>query len=62
MDNLLSYCGLADAGISTSEKDLPVRLDNFVSRSTDLYLDTFSNGLRAQDCRESSPQAKGTNW
>ena len=24
MDNLLSYCGLVDARISTSEKDLPV--------------------------------------
>ena len=26
MDNLLSYCGLADARISTSEKDLPVNM------------------------------------
>ena len=25
MDNLLSYCGLANARISTSEKDLPVQ-------------------------------------
>jgi hypothetical protein len=25
MDNLLSYCGLVDARISTSEKDLPVQ-------------------------------------
>ena len=24
MDNLLSYCGLVDVRISTSEKDLPV--------------------------------------
>ena len=24
MDNLLSYCGLVDARISTSDKDLPV--------------------------------------
>ena len=24
MDNILSYCGLVDARISTSEKDLPV--------------------------------------
>ena len=24
MDNFLSYCGLANARISTSEKDLPV--------------------------------------
>ena len=24
MDNLLSYCGLVDARISTAEKDLPV--------------------------------------
>ena len=24
MNNLLSYCGLVDAGISASEKDLPV--------------------------------------
>ena len=27
MDNLLSYCGLADARISTSEKDLPVLIE-----------------------------------
>ena len=26
MDNLLSYCGLVDARISTSEKDLPVTI------------------------------------
>ena len=26
MDNLLSYCGLVDARISTSEKDLPVQV------------------------------------
>ena len=30
MNNLLSYCGLVDARISTSEKDLPV---------TDRYVD-----------------------
>ena len=28
--NLLSYCGLVDAGISASEKDLPVNLLIFV--------------------------------
>ena len=27
MDNFLSYCGLADARISTSEKDLPGTYD-----------------------------------
>ena len=26
MNNLLSYCGLVDARISASEKDLPVRI------------------------------------
>ena len=26
MDNLLSYCGLVDARISTSDKDLPVQI------------------------------------
>ena len=26
MNNLLSYCGLVDARISASEKDLPVRV------------------------------------
>ena len=26
MNNLLSYCGLVDARISASEKDLPVQL------------------------------------
>ena len=28
MNNLLSYCGLVDARISASEKDLPVHVDN----------------------------------
>ena len=28
MDNLLSYCGLVNARISTSEKDLPVKRVN----------------------------------
>ena len=27
MDNLLSYCGLVDARISTSEKDLPQKVN-----------------------------------
>ena len=29
MNNLLSYCGLVDARISASEKDLPVRKAHF---------------------------------
>ena len=37
MNNLSSHCGLVDAKISASDKGLPVRLDNFVSRLTDLY-------------------------
>ena len=37
MNNLLSYCGLVDARISSSEKDLPVhgneaRAKNYISR------------------------------
>ena len=31
MDNLLSYCGLVGARISTSEKDLPVLLFIFTN-------------------------------
>ena len=30
MDNLLSYCGLVDARISTSEKDLPVQWNGHI--------------------------------
>ena len=29
-NNLLSYCGLVDARISASEKDLPVPIPNFI--------------------------------
>ena len=32
MNNLLSYCGLVDDRISTSEKDLPVRIPSLKSR------------------------------
>ena len=34
MDNLLSYCGLVDARLRTSEKDLPVneKLSNRVDK------------------------------
>ena len=28
MDNLLSYCGLVDARLSSSKKDLPVRISS----------------------------------
>ena len=31
MNNCLSYCGLVDARISASEKDLPVRNGDFLS-------------------------------
>ena len=30
LNNLLSYCGLVDARISASEKDLPVTVDFFL--------------------------------
>ena len=33
MNNLLSYCGLVDARISASEKDLPVLQSNLAVRS-----------------------------
>ena len=29
INNLLSYCGLVDARISASEKDLPVQIDSY---------------------------------
>ena len=29
MNNLLSYCGLVNARISASEKDLPVQIDSY---------------------------------
>ena len=38
MNNLLSYCGLFDAKISASEKDLPVRTYHFEA-SEDTYHD-----------------------
>ena len=33
MNNLLSYCGLTDARISASEKDLPVKRSGQITRS-----------------------------
>jgi hypothetical protein len=31
MNNLLSYCGLTDAGLNASEKDIPVHVNDFGS-------------------------------
>ena len=46
MDNLLSYCGLIDARISTCEKDLPVHFSLFNLFSTFMT----SPGLAFQEC------------
>ena len=42
MDNLLSYCGLVDARISTSEKDLPVCLDKSDEKGLSKIIFVFS--------------------
>ena len=42
MDNLLSYCGLVDARISTSEKDLPVIKGK---KSVKMTTETNGNGI-----------------
>ena len=41
MDNLLSYCGLVDARISTSERDLPVHFTRRVRTIAITVLETF---------------------
>ena len=38
MNNLLSYCGLVDARISASEKDLPVQQTGSSNDITKFYL------------------------
>ena len=43
MNNLLSYCGLVDARISASEKDLPVRI--FLPFFTNFFFVNFNDGL-----------------
>ena len=44
MNNLLSYCGLVDARISASEKDLPVHISSiFVHRKTIISLKMLVN-------------------
>ena len=45
MDNLLSYCGLVDAKISTFEKDLPVYI---VNSATLLTLTSSLNHCRVK--------------
>jgi hypothetical protein len=40
MNNLSSYCGLVDARISASEKDLPVRSDRSSKNNPKFKLDT----------------------
>ena len=42
MDNLLSYYGLVDAGISTSEKDLPVN-SGFVKKRYE-FVNRYNRG------------------
>ena len=51
MDNLLSYCGLVDARISASEKDLPV-FESFV------YLFSLFTGCFCTDCLQSLCRSK----
>ena len=41
MNNLLSYCGLVDERISASEKDLPVKLWNYLAYSNKLRIRNF---------------------
>ena len=38
MNNLLSYCGLVDARICASEKDLPVEIEIFQGQNTKLFI------------------------
>ena len=52
MNNLLSYCGLVDARISASEKDLPVSnsKNKYHRYSQNFAVSTFArvnNGLRS---------------
>ena len=50
MKNLLSYCGLVDARISASEKDLPLRIDlNQYLVSSYIGCDTYHESLTEAD-------------
>ena len=48
MNNLSSYCGLVDARISASEKDLPVRAKLLPNLSRDKK---YHQTITAQPCR-----------
>ena len=74
MDNLLSYYGLADARISTSEKDLPVNsrfvkkyvmnsLTDIIEDVVDGHLDQNTNedSLHSNDSVNSRESAGGNN-
>jgi hypothetical protein len=46
MNNLLSYCGLVDARISFSEKDLPVRIVEFFRKGYKITYFAFLKCLK----------------
>ena len=43
MNNLLSYCGLTDARMRASEKDLPVALNSINSQVFSFDMEFFGN-------------------
>ena len=66
MNNLWSYCGLVDATISASEKDLPVSIgeiltgqNSFRSRSFQKSFPIFFSHLYCTVCRDESRRPIG---
>ena len=49
MNNLLSFCGLVDARISASEKDLPVKVSKF---QNEFIKSSFLPKYEAKNCKD----------
>ena len=65
MNNLLSYCGLVDAKIRTSDKDLPVQKKMFQFIHTNLLMNIMKKCFSMQKlikCMRNSAAHKGPFW
>ena len=57
MDNLLSYCGLVDARISTSEKDLPVQWNGHIIHDC-TFIKDIAALFHEQQCNQKKADLK----
>ena len=62
MNNLLSYCWLVDARISTSEKDLPVQKKNYkkltIKKSISSAIPAYKAKARTAGISDKAPKKK----